>query len=521
VDVSGLEGLVTGYAVTETLTAREALAPLLAAYFCDAVESGGTIRFVMRGSVPPLALDEDDLVIAGDGFGFSLARADEADLPPLSRLSYIDAGSYDEATAQSRYSNTQRVAASSVPLVMSSGEAAAINDRLLADAWLMRENASFSLPPSRLALDPADEVLLTAGSRTRRLRLVCIDDADARQIEAVATDPSLYAPCTGAARAVAVTQTLRQPGRPLTVFLDLPLLSETQNAASPFVAAFADPWPGAVVVFKDGLRAATLTAPATLGETLSDFWPGPCNRFDPVNTLTLKLYRGNLLSVSDAALFAGANKLALQNPSGAWEIVQFGKAELIAANTWRLSHLLRGRQGSEQAMASPLPPGARVVLIDDALQQIILSPAEARSPHTYTYGPQGKPLADAAFQSVSQSFAARGLIPPAPCHLGFRWQANGDLTLSWKRRDRAPSANSIFLAETPQSDPISFDLEILSGGSVVRRFSAISQTSQLYTAAEQTADFPSGLPNPLILRVCQRSSVIGQGSFRTETLYVR
>lgn len=521
VDVSGLEGLVTGFAVTDTASVRDALAPLLSAHFCDAVESDGVIRFVMRGSAAPLALKEDDLVLAKEGFGFSLSRADEADLPALSRLSYIDAGSYDEAVTQSRYAASQRVASSSLPLVLSSGEAATINDRLLADAWVMRESASFSLPPSGLALDPTDEVLLQAGGRDRRLRLTRIDDAGARQIEAIATDPSLYAPYTGAARSVRLPQTLPQPGRPLLVFLDLPLLSEEQNAASPFAAAYADPWPGTVAVFMDGVRVASLTQPATLGETVAEFWPGPLNRFDQINTLTLKLYRGALLSVSDTALFSGANRLALQNTAGSWEVLQFGKAELIAENTWRVSHLLRGRQGSEQAMASPLPAGARVVLIDEALQQIALTPAEARLPHTYTYGPQAKPLADSSFQSISQSFAAQGLIPPAPCHLGFRWQANGDLTLSWMRRDRAPSAASILLAETPQSDPLSFDLDILSGGQAVRRFFSIPQNSQLYTVAQQTADFPSGLPNPLIIRVCQRSLVIGQGSFRTESLYVR
>jgi len=60
--------------------------------------------------------------------------------------------------------------------------------RLLLDAWAMREQASFSLPPSLLALDPTDEVQLSAGGRVRRLRLTTIEDADARQVAAVATD---------------------------------------------------------------------------------------------------------------------------------------------------------------------------------------------------------------------------------------------------------------------------------------------------------------------------------------------
>ncbi|MDR3527323.1 MAG: glycoside hydrolase/phage tail family protein [Rhizomicrobium sp.] len=520
IDSSGLAGLVTGYAVTDSMSVREALAPLMAAYFFDAVETGGVIRFVMRGSTAPLALSESDLV-ASEGFGFSLKRTEASDVPAASRLSYLDAGSYDEAVAQTRrLSASTRVASSSLPLVLDQAEAAAINERLLSDAAVMAERASFALPPSRLALDPSDEILLSAGGRQRRLRLTAIADAGQRACDAVATDPSVYAPLVGASRSVAQPQILPQLGRPLLVLLDLPWLSEAQNPTSPFAAAFADPWPGQVVLYKDGARVLSLSQPATIGETLADFWSGPLNRFDRINTLTLKLYHGSLLSVSDAALFAGANLLALQNAAGAWEVLQFGTAELIAPNTWRLSRLLRGRQATEQAMASPLAAGARVVLLDSALQQIPLTQAEALLPHSYTYGPQGRALADPAFQTRTECFAAAGLVPPAPCHLGFAW-SGADLILRWLRRDRAPAANSLLLAETPASDPLLFDLEILSGATVIRTFSNLPQNSQLYTAAQQASDFPSGLPNPLVIRVAQRSSVLGRGRAKTEALYVR
>jgi hypothetical protein len=95
------------------------------------------------------------------------------------------------------------------------------------------------------------------------------------------------------------------------------------------------------------------------------------------------------------------------------------------------------------------------------------------------------------------------------------------LTISWLRRDRAPAANQLTLAETPLSDPYQFDLEILSSGAVIRTFAAVAQNSQNYTAAQQAADFPSGVPNPLIVRVCQRSSVVGAGGRKTAFLYIR
>lgn len=519
-DTSGLFGLVTGYAVTDTMSVREALAPLMTAYGFDAVESEGVIRFVMRGSTAPVTLAETDLVLPEEGFGFSLQRAQESDLPNLSSVSYIDAADYREAVVQSRRLATQseRVARSALPLVLDAATASGIGERLLQDAWVMREQVKLSLPPSHLALDPADEIALTAGGRPHRLRLTQIHDGPARELDGVATDPSIYENILGAPRSTTPIAAVRQPGRALLAFLDLPLLSDSQNPDAPLVAAYADPWPGAVDIYKDGALAAQLATAAVLGETTQALWSGPLERWDRINTLTIELYSGTLSSVDDAAVFAGANALALQNPDGDWEILQFANAALIAPNTWRLTRLLRGMRGSE--MADLVPAGARVVVLNGALGQPALSPSEALLPHTYIYGPAGKPLADPSFQSVTPAPAVAGRRPLAPCHLRHAWNG-GDLLLSWKRRDRAPAAARLDLAETPLSDPLSFDLEILSDDAVIRSASSLPQTSFVYTAAMQAADFPSGLPAPLVVRLYQRSSVLGRGRPKTENLYVR
>jgi hypothetical protein len=523
-DRSSLSGLVTGYAIADTASVRDALAPLMTAYFFDGVESEGKIKFVRRGSANPTALSEAGLVLPEDGFGFTLTRAQETDLPNVSRLSYFDAGDYRSAVCESRrlVTRSDRVASSSLPLVLDQSEAAGIGERLLQDAWVMRESAQFSLPPSRLALDPGDEVLLDAGGRTRRLRLTEIDDSGGRNLKAVATDPSLYQTIPGAGRSTGTVESLSQPGRALVVFLDLPLISDNQIPHAPLVAAYADPWPGSVLVFKGSEPVATLTRPAKIGTTTSDFWSGPLWRWDLVNTLSLKLVSGTLSSVDDAAVFAGANALAIQNPDGDWEIVQFANATLTAPGAWQLTKLRRGRRGTESAMRNPVPAGARVVVLDAALAQLSLSEAEARLPHTFTYGPQGKPLSDPAFQSVSCGFKTTGLIPFAPCQVRFAWSANGDLLIFWRRRDRAPAAASIATLPTPMSEATeAYDLEILSNGTVVRSFLSIPQPSQLYTLAQQQADFPSGLPNPLAVNLYQRSAAVGRGRAKTESLYVR
>jgi hypothetical protein len=87
-DVSDLDGLVTGYAVADTMSPRDALTPLSTAFFFDAVESEGTIKFLMRGRSTALAAAEDGLVLPqGDpSLGYSFTRAQETDLPQASRI---------------------------------------------------------------------------------------------------------------------------------------------------------------------------------------------------------------------------------------------------------------------------------------------------------------------------------------------------------------------------------------------------------------------------------------------------
>jgi hypothetical protein len=529
IDVSGLDGLVTGYAVTDVMSPRDALTPLATAFFFDAVESEGVLRFVMRGRGDELAVVQDGLVLAGDdAAGFSLVRAQESDLPQVSRITYIDGDrDYAQASVEARRLTgaSNRIASSSLPLVMDQAQAAGIGTRLLQDAWVMRESGTFTLPPSALALDAADTVMLTAGGRVYRLRLTQIDDGSGRAIEAVATDPSLYEVFSGPVRAPTLAQTVTQPGRPLLLFLDLPWLTEDQNTSAPFVAAYADPWPGPIAVMRSASDSgyaldATLTRPCSLGVTTADFYAGPPWHWDMVNSLRVKLTHGTLASASDLAVARGANVLAVQSADGGWEIVQFANATLTAPGEYMLTRLRRGRRGSETQMRSPVAAGARVVVLDAALVPLGLKTGEARLPFYYRWGPASKPISDVSWQGARLTFEAAALIPLAPCHVRASWNS-GDIVIAWRRRDRDPAASSILPAATPLSETRElYDLEICSSGAVVRSFASIAQHSQTYTAAQQAADFPSGTPSPLEVNVYQRSSTVGRGRQKKEFIHV-
>ncbi|HEY2069836.1 MAG TPA: glycoside hydrolase TIM-barrel-like domain-containing protein [Rhizomicrobium sp.] len=522
-DVSDLAGLVTGYAVTDTMSPRDAVSPLAVAYQFDAVESQGVVKFVSRGRPTATALGETDLVLADSGdpdFGFTLTRAEESDLPVSSRIGYIDAeADYRAAVAEARRltGSASRVAQSSLPIVMDQGQAIGVGERLLMDAWTMRESAQFALPPSRLALDPTDEVTLTSNGRPHRLRVTDIADAGARTIQAVATDPSIYETIVGPSRGVGVALPPVQTGRALLVFLDLPLLRAEQTAWDPFVAGLASPWPGSLPVLRSASDAnfaldTTLTLAATIGETLADFTSGPVWRWDEVNTLSLSLYAGVLGGLDDLSVLGGANALAVENADGGWEVLQFANATLTAPGQWTLSRLLRGQAGTEGAMRSPVATGARVVLLDGALKQLSIPQEQYALPFNYLWGPPDKAMSDPSWQTASEQFAGVGLRCFAPCQLAAAY-SGGDLALSWIRRDRSTAADSWDQTEIPLSETAeSYDVEILDGsGAVKRTLPSLPSASATYTAAQIMSDFPGGLPSPFRFTVYQLSSITGRG----------
>ena len=528
-DVSNLAGMVTGFAVTGTMSPRDAITPLSVAYHFDAVESEGVAKFRMRGQPIATALGESDLVMPdGDAsFGFSLNRAQETDLPLASRIGYIDADDYRQSVTEARrlVAASDRVAQSTLPIVMDQAQASGIGARLLQDAWVQRETAQFALAPSWLSLDPADEVELNAGGRSRRLRLNEIDDAGARNIQAIATDPSIYEIFPGVARVPAISRAAT-PGRALTVFLDLPLLSADQNGWAPLAAAYADPWPGAVFVLRSATESnyqldTSLTFAAQIGETTTDLFSGPAWRWDAVNSVGVKLYSGTLASLDDLSVFAGGNALAIENEDGGWEILQFADATLTQPNSWTLSRLLRGQAGTENAMRDPVLAGARVVVLNGALQQLSLPPDQYALPFHYLWGPKGKPISDSAYQGGELEFEGVGLRPFAPCQLRAACSDNGDLCLSWIRRDRAPGSDGWDQTDIPMSETSErYDVEILDGsGAVKRTFSGVTAASLIYAAAQIAADFPSGLPSPFRFAVYQLSSVVGRGTGVTANIF--
>ena len=372
-DVSGLWGAVEGYVISALEAPRASISTLARHFGFDAVESEGRIRFLMRGRVATATIMPDDMVAPASAKGdvMELTRAQESELPQALKWQVARADEdYDAAQVEARRItvDTSRIASEAFPMAVPPEEAERRCRRALMEAWVGRESAVFRLPPSRLALDPCDVILLNHDGRLTELRLVSIADSDVRGIEAVRQDRAVYDLPPGDPRPA----TLSTPtvfGAPDIVLLDLPQLRDDQAAHRPFVAAHAIPWPGEMAVFRsaatDGFALlTTFGTRARMGVLAADFFAGPVSRFDLDNALLVDLFSGTLESVTDITLLGGANALAVETGTGQWEIVQAGTADLIATGRYRLTRLLRGQRGTENAVASLVPTGVRVVILD-------------------------------------------------------------------------------------------------------------------------------------------------------------
>jgi hypothetical protein len=533
IDVSGLWGGVEGYLVTALESPRASIATLARHFGFDAAESEGVIRFVMRERGPVAVVAPDDMVPAGAQGGASgevleLTRAQETELPQVLKWTVARADEeYDTAVVEAARitAGSTRVTAESFPLAAPPEEAARRARRALAEAWVGRETAAFALPPSRLALDPGDVVQLAHEGRLVDYRITGIADAGFRRIEAVRQDRAVFALPPEPPRPVRLP---RPPvwGAPEVVLLDLPQLSAEQPAHAPLVAAHARPWPGRIAVWRsageDGFELVTsLGSRARIGSLVADLYPGPTSRFDLGNAAVVDLLSGTLASVTDLALFGGANALAVESAPGVWEVLQAGAAELLTPGRYRLTRLLRGQRGTEWAMGDPTPAGARVVAIDAALASLPIGEAELGLPAIWRIGPALRPPSDESYAATSFTPNGTGLRPFSVVHVEQPWRTArepGDLVIRWTRRSRSLASDGwdgVPLAEESES----YEVEILDGANVVR---ALESTAPrvTYAAAEQIADW-GGLLGPgdtLDLRIFQLSALVGRGTPASVTL---
>jgi hypothetical protein len=517
-DVSALTDTVDGYVIASQTQVQGAIQALQPAYFFDAVETGGKIKFVKRGGSIAVTIPDADLGARQSGSDpdvdlVETTRQMDDELPGVLNVGYmLRAIDYEVANKQARriVGNSETEMRMDMAIVMTDEKAQGVADVNLHHAWVQRRTYRFSLPRKYSYLEPTDLVSV----REQSMMLTKVTQAGGiLKCEAFYDDYN-YVPH------VVVTETPNSEKEVYVVadtvlhLLGTNMLRDADDGLYFYAAACGENsnWDGAALyVSSDGganySRIGEFNYPATIGETenaLGDYFGG--NTVDELNSITVAMTYGTLSSTTVAGLLSGTNAAVVGQ-----EILFFRDATLVSSGVYRLTGLLRGRRGTEHHIGRHTS-GERFVLLSTATAiRLEGDTSEIGIYKMYKGVSYGQAIADAA----AQSFMLEGntLKPYAPVQLGGGRNAAGDVTINWVRRTRLAGSWRDSLDVPLGEASEEYAVDIMAGdspSSVIRTISGITSQTTTYTAAQQTTDF--GSPQATVyFSVYQISALQGRG----------
>jgi hypothetical protein len=523
-DVSRLTDDVSGYIITDHITAREAIEQLQSAYFFDAVESDGILKFVPRSpshnpQIPITSITEEELVPNNNGDileTLELNIAQELELPQKISLTHIDrAQNYDLVTVEAtrQVTDTREQVNFSLPIVLSNSESLKIAEITLYNAWQERINYQLTLPPKYAYLEPTDIIEVKVRGVSHRMRIIKTDMVRSGMMKIIAISFNMVTydfyrntdyllPSYELPKPVADT---------VMELIDAPPLPNDEvNAEGVLriaVTGSSSNWQGVAIYQsidnnEDYRLLGAAAIPSIAGVILEPLPPTSPLIFDYGSTITVQLFAGTLTSVTESALLNGANAALIGE-----ELVQFQNAELIGDNRYALSKLLRGRQGSEWAIDTH-KAGESFILLNSRLITCKLSSELIGKAISYKAVSIGKSLAET--EAVQFTYNGKRLKPFAPVSLRTMQDSEGNICISWIRRSRINSSWRNHSDVPVGEEQELYQIEIRSGDTLLRTIEA-NTCSCIYSREQQTADFGNKIPKKLTATLYQISAQIGRG----------
>jgi hypothetical protein len=284
--------------------------------------------------------------------------------------------------------------------------------------------------------------------------------------------------------------------------MDLPQYLSGDPTSFARAAVYAKPWRTVALSASPTTEGystrVVLDRPARIGSLAAPLAGGVSGRFDRSQPLVVDLPFGSLGSLPELSVLNGGNLFALQAANGAWEIGAFLNAEEIAAGNWRLTGLLRGLAGTEDAVAPGAAVGAPVVFLDDAVQPLGLASEEMGLAFNWIAEAAGASGMAGPFTFTG---GLRAQTPLSPVHIRGVRNADGEVAITWIRRGRVDADNWI-PADIPPDEPSErYRLQLIRDGEIVREVE-VTEPAWLYPSADELADFP-GLQSQIQVEIAQ------------------
>ncbi len=508
------------------------------------VQHGYQIKFVARGGASVVTIPAADLDAraAGQEPGVQITTSREMDsqLPRRVTVQHLDYDrEYNTGTQYAERLNTAAINARvlDLPIVLTATEAAGKAEVLLYLYWLERYDVAVTLPPTYLHIEPGDIATLTTPEGQILVRIVTVNYTSDGRVECKAkyAAPAIYTPlggtqpvynagavytptAIGSSPAVAGPTTITPVGASAYVLLDVPMISSAQSGPS-FLAAMT----GALAGWRGGVLMQSTDAGSTwasiddfgapgseLGTCTSSIGAVDHRTMDNASVLAVTLQQGDLFSVTQLALFGGANHFAY-GVDGRWEIIAAQTCTLVSGTSYVLQNLLRGRFGSEWAMGLHAVGDSLVPLDTTDIALIAMGTGSIGLSYLYRGITTGRDIST----DSNRTFAYQGvnLKPLAPIYLtGAIDPASSDWSLSWIRRTRTGGEwRDNVNADLGESSE-SYQIDIYADGTyaTVKRTLTVAAPSAAYASADQVSDF-GGNQATLYLKLYQMSATVGRG----------
>ncbi len=505
-EIGALDGEIAGYVIDRPMRTRDALEPLLAGLGATAAERGGRIA-VLGEAAAGMTLTAEALALPEEGASVAADRSLEP-RPGAARVRFIDeAADYQTASVVVRGAGDDGGLDLELPAVCGAGVAGALARRTLATTGGETDRLTVRLGPlEALRLEPGEVVKVEGRAGDWRVTRLDVDEQPSAVLEPVVVVRADEAPMDwrpGDGPAVV--------GAPFLRLLDLPPLPGAEDDGRPVVAVAAEPWTPMMVhggASTDALMPrATVDRPATVGVLTEAVGRGVVGRWDEANLMMVRVEGRAPESLTAGGVLGGGNALALETAAG-WEVVQYRRAELVGGEVWRLSGLLRGQQGSEDASAAGALAGAVVVFLERDMARADAAAGERGLPRVWRAGPVGAPPGGSGFSEVDFVWTGRAARPWRPAHLRVAVEGGGR-RLSWTPRVRVNGEG--WEAEPVEVDPRRFRVRVLDGA-VEKRVWEVGGLEAVYTAEQMAADWPVGVGDGARVAVAQWGEGYGWGA---------
>lgn len=465
--VRGTFAPVEGIYLGQSGPLAEALAPALQA--AGAVLAGG--QALVGPGAPAVSLAPGDDAGARSAAGGNDERPDERwrrapahSAADAVELVYFDpARDYQPGLQRARLRLGARVDTLALPLVLAAAAAKQMGQDRLMRLAAGRQRRTLQLPWRHLGLQPGDVLRIDGQDwRLRSLRFAgFVLSLDLVRV------PGAPAPQLASDGGRVLVHDDQPAGPTQLLALDLPPLPGELPDVPRLWLAGAGTSTGwrraAVLISLDGgaswQDAGVLPTTTVMGQAITLLPAAPAAGWDRSGAVEVELLNDAmwLESRPEASVLAGANLALLGD-----ELIQFGAAEALAPRRFRLSGLLRGRRGSEAAVAGHAA-GERFVLLDAGAMLALPLPLETLG-QTILLRAAG--IGDADGAPIAVPVGRAGLQPLAPVHLRA-WRLAGELHFAWVAQSRAgfgwPDGGDVPAGEAR----LLFGVTLRDGGGVV------------------------------------------------------